>query len=272
MSEECNHNCDECGKDCDSKKIQKLEANPLSNIKHTIGIISGKGGVGKSTVTILLANALQNKGYKVGILDADVTGPSIGYAYNITTKPMGSELGIYPAETKNGIKVISMSMLLNNASDPVIWRGPMIGGVVTQFYKDVIWQDLDYLLIDMPPGTSDVALTVFQSIQTDGAVIVSTPQMLVEEIVEKAIKMSETMNIKILGLVENMSKILCPHCKEPISIYGQSSIKNLASKHGISNIAELVMNPEITKSIDEKQAHTIITDELDGIVESIASI
>ena len=218
---ECNHNCASCGVQGCSSRIEKLK-NEKSKIKHCIAIVSGKGGVGKSFVTSLIASSLNKLGYKVGVLDGDITGPSILKAYGIHERAYGDKEGhIYPAITKSGIKMISSNMLVDNESDPIIWRGGLITTLLGQFYKDVLWEELDYLLIDMPPGTSDVTLTTFQSIPLDGIIVVTSPQDLVSLIVEKAINMANAMNINILGLVENMSYVECPNCKEKIFLYGE---------------------------------------------------
>lgn len=271
MSSECTHDCSSCSSNCSSKnQIVKEKPNDLSRIKHIIGIVSGKGGVGKSLVTSELAVLLKRKGYKVGILDADITGPSIPNAFGITQKAAGSELGIYPATSKTGIEIMSINMLLDDPTMPVVWRGSMISGAVKQFYTDVIW-DVDYLLVDMPPGTGDVPLTVFQSLPLDGIIIVSSPQGLVNMIVEKAINMANTMNVKVLGIVENMSFIKCPDCGRIINLFGDSQIDKIAKKFGIAANTRLPINPDIAKAVDQGLIEEINIDELE-IISSMLEI
>ncbi|MEG1429756.1 MAG: P-loop NTPase, partial [Hydrogenoanaerobacterium sp.] len=214
MSENCSHNCESCGENCSERKPESLLEKPheLSHIKKVIGVVSGKGGVGKSLVTSLLAVLAQRSGYKTAILDADITGPSIPTAFGLHEKAQGNELGLYPVKSKTGISVMSLNLLMENETDPVVWRGPIIAGTVKQFWTDVIWDDIDYMFIDMPPGTGDVPLTVFQSIPVDGIIIVASPQELVGMIVEKAVNMAKMMNIPVLALVENMSYVTCPDC------------------------------------------------------------
>ncbi len=225
---ECNTDCSNCSQaDCESR-IEKERPNDFSQIKNVIAVLSGKGGVGKSMVTSLMAVELTRQGYKVGILDADITGPSIPRAFNLNEKVKGSEAGIYPAKTTLGTKIISINLLLDDATDPVLWRGPIISGVLKQFYTDVVWGELDYLLIDLPPGTGDVALTIFQSLPVDYAVIVTSPQDLVSMIVEKAIKMAEMMDIKILGAVQNFSYVVCDDCGNKIDLFGSEKESNLS--------------------------------------------
>jgi len=225
---ECNHNCEGCSQeDCDSR-IDKEKTNDLSQIKNVVAVVSGKGGVGKSMVTSLLAVELTRLGYKVGILDADITGPSIPKSFNINDKVMGNESGIFPAKSSLGTKIISINLLLENNTDPVLWRGPIISGVLKQFFTDVIWGELDYLLIDMPPGTADTALTIFQSLPVDYALIVTSPQDLVSMIVEKAIKMADMMNISVLGAVQNFSYVVCDKCGNKIELFGNENNDNLS--------------------------------------------
>ena len=251
---ECTHDCSTCGQSCGERTApQSFEAKPhdLSHIKKVIAVVSGKGGVGKSLVTSSLATAMHKRGKKVGILDADITGPSIPKAFGIHERAMGSELGIYPVESKGGISVMSLNLLTDNETDPVIWRGPVIAGTVKQFWTDVIWGDVDYLFVDMPPGTGDVPLTIFQSLPLDGIVIVTTPQDLVGMIVGKAVKMANMMNIPILGIVENMSYITCPDCGKKISIFGESHVESVALEHGIANIVKVPVDGELTRAADE---------------------
>ena len=229
MSASCNHDCANCNAECGERKVIEPEKpNELSRIKKVIAVVSGKGGVGKSTVTSLLACAMKRRGKNVAVLDADITGPSIPKAFGIHEKAMGNETGIFPAMSKSGIEVMSVNLLLDNDTDPVLWRGPILGGTVKQFWTDVIWNDVDFMFIDMPPGTGDVPLTVFQSIPVDGIVIVTTPQELVSMIVGKAVKMAKMMNVPIVGLVENMACFKCPDCGKEHFIFGKSRLEAAA--------------------------------------------
>ena len=249
----CTHDCSTCGADCSSRSgggIQKAELNPYSSVKKVIGIVSGKGGVGKSMVTALSALAATRDGYKTGIMDADITGPSIPKMFGVHTKAYGSEFGILPEETPMGIKLMSINLLVENETDPVVWRGPVIGGVVEQFWSEVCWGDLDVLFIDMPPGTGDVPLTVFQSIPVDGIIVVTSPQDLVSMIVGKAVKMAKLMNIPVLGLVENMSYITCPDCGRKIEMFGPSQAKAVAAEYGIELIEQLPIDPVLSQEAD----------------------
>ena len=269
---ECTHDCSTCGVDCGSRETpQSLLEKPheQSHITKVIGICSGKGGVGKSMVTALLAVLAQRNGLRVGILDADITGPSIPKAFGIKDKATGSETGFFPVRSKTGIDVMSLNLLLENESDPVVWRGPVIAGAVKQFWTDVIWGNKDILFIDMPPGTGDVMLTVFQSIPVDGIVLVSTPQELVTMIVEKALKMAEMMDIPTLGLVENMSYIACPHCDEKVSLFGESRLHELAEKYQIPLTAALPIDAKLAGGIDKGMIELFNGDWLDSIIEGI---
>ena len=252
MAEEnCNHDCSSCSSDCASRQVPPHEKpHAKSTIRHTIGVISGKGGVGKSIVTSMLAVALAQKGYHVGILDADITGPSIPKAFGVKPGVEGDETGLLPVKTAGGIDIMSLNLLLPDETSPVIWRGPVIAGTVKQFYTDVIWEDLDYLLIDCPPGTGDVPLTIFQSIKLDGVVIVSSPQELVSMIVAKAANMAGMMNIPVLGLVENMSYVKCPDCGKEIRVFGESHIEDVARSFGYSVLARLPMDPRFAALVD----------------------
>ena len=252
MSENCNHNCNGCQENCAEREKSDFSVEPheLSNIKKVIGIISGKGGVGKSMVTSMLAVSMNRLGYHTAILDADITGPSIPKAFGIKEKATGSKLGLNPVKTKTGIDIMSVNLLLNNDTDPVIWRGPIIGNVVKQFWTDVIWKDVDYMFIDMPPGTGDVPLTVFQSIAVDGIIVVTSPQELVSMIVAKAVKMAEMMNIPIIGLIENMSYFKCPDCGKEHKIFGDSHIDEIAKEHKLQVLAKLPINPKISAACD----------------------
>lgn len=254
MSENCNQNCSSCSKDCAERKEQKIDfsekPHELSNIKRVIGIISGKGGVGKSMVTSMLAVTMNRMGYHTAILDADVTGPSIPKAFGIKGKAASSELGLFPVKTKTGIDIMSVNLLLKNDTDPVVWRGPIIGNTVKQFWTDVIWSDVDFMFIDMPPGTGDVPLTVFQSIAVDGIIVVTSPQELVSMIVSKAVRMAEIMNIPIIGLVENMSYFKCPDNNKIYKIFGDSHIEEIADKHNLKVLAKLPVDPKISAAGD----------------------
>lgn len=252
---ECTHDCSNCSSSCDSRTEPESfieKPNQMSKIGKVIGVVSGKGGVGKSMVTQLLATAFSRRGYHCGILDADITGPSIPKAFGLTEKAMGNETTIFPVKTKKlGIDVMSINLLLPNDTDPVVWRGPVIGGTVKQFWTDVLWDNVDYLFVDMPPGTGDVALTVFQSIPVDGIVVVTSPQDLVSMIVGKAMKMAQLMNIPVLGLVENMSYVECPDCGKRLSVFGASHIEEIAKSYGVPVLAQMPINPALAKACDE---------------------
>ncbi len=248
----CSGNCSSCGQSCGSRKEPQSLLEPTgeyNNIKHVIGVVSGKGGVGKSMVTSSLAVLMNKMGYKVGILDADITGPSIPKSFGINSKVYQNELGILPAETKNGIKIMSINLLLEDKEAPVLWRGPVIAGAVKQFWHDVVWGDLDYLFVDCPPGTGDVPLTVFQSIPLDGAVIVTSPQDLVSMIVKKAYNMANMMNIPVLGIVENMSSVICPECKTEFKIFGSGS-DSIAEELGIDLLGKMPIDVDLAKAVD----------------------
>lgn len=254
MSEECTHDCSSCSSNCASRDPKSfLEApHPDSKIGKVIGIVSGKGGVGKSMVTDLLALEFARRGYHCGILDADITGPSIPKAFGLTEKATGNETTIFPVKTKKyGIDVMSINLLLENETDPVVWRGPVIGGTVKQFWTDTLWDNVDYLFVDMPPGTGDVALTVFQSIPVDGIVVVTSPQDLVSMIVGKAVKMAEMMNIPVLGLIENMSYAECPDCGKRIPVFGESHIGDVAAIYHVPVLAQMPINPSLAASCDQ---------------------
>ena len=249
----CNHDCSSCSESCGEKKTKEdfyEKLNPLSNVKNVIGVVSGKGGVGKSLVTSSLAVAFNNMGYKTAVLDADITGPSIPKTFGIKEKCQGNDSGLFPVVTETGIEVMSINLLLPNETDPVIWRGPIIAGTVKQFWTDVIWQDIDYMFVDMPPGTGDVALTVFQSIPVDGIVVVTSPQDLVSMIVEKAVKMANMMDIPILGVVENMSSFKCPDCGKIHNIFGDSKTAEIAEKMGTELLAQVPIDPEMATYVD----------------------
>ncbi len=270
---DCNHDCNECGVDNCSSRIEKLQLNSKSRIKHTIAIVSGKGGVGKSFVTSLIGSKLNKLRFKVGILDGDITGPSIPKSFNIHEAAYGDGDGlVLPAETKSGIKIISSNMLLENEDDPIVWRGSLVTTLLSQFYKDVVWGELDYLLIDMPPGTSDVTLTAFQSIPLDGIIIVTSPQDLVSLIVTKAIKMANMMNIPVLGMVENMAYVECSHCKEKIYIYGKSKIEEFAKNNGLNYLTSLPIKEGNSTLVDSGEIEKIELEEVNPIIEVIKNM
>ena len=240
-----------------------------SSIKKVIGVVSGKGGVGKSMVTDLLAVAFSRKGYHCAIMDADITGPSIPKAFGLTQKAEGTQDTIYPVKTKTGIDVMSINLLLENETDPVIWRGPVIAGAVKQFWTDVLWEDVDYMFVDMPPGTGDVPLTVFQSLPLDGIVVVTTPQDLVSMIVGKAVKMAEMMDVPVLGIVENMSYVECPDCGKKISIFGESHVKEVADKYNLLVLSQLPINPSLTAAVDAGKVEDLEFSYMDDAVKII---
>lgn len=250
----CTQDCSACGSDCGERRAPqdlRQPANELSSIKKVIAVISGKGGVGKSTVSCTLAAAMAQRGKKVGILDADITGPSVPKAFGIHRRAEGSELGIYPAVSRGGVEVMSLNLLTEAETDPVVWRGPVIAGAVQQFWTDVIWGDLDYLFVDMPPGTGDVPLTVFQSLPVDGVIVVSAPQTLVGMIVTKSVKMAGLMNVPVLGLVENYSYFRCPDCGGEHPIFGESTIDILGAQLSLPVLAKLPLDPALARAVDE---------------------
>ncbi len=252
MSENCTHDCSSCSADCSSRDM-RVPANAMSSIKRVIAVVSGKGGVGKSTVTASLAVAMAKKGRKVAILDADITGPSIPTAFGIHQKATGTDAGIDPAVTAGGIKLMSLNLLTANETDPVIWRGPVIAGVVTQFWQEVVWGDVDYMFVDMPPGTGDVPLTVFQSLPVDGVIVVTSPQDLVSMIVTKAVNMAKMMDIPVLGLVENYSYFQCPDCGKRHAIFGESHLDQVAAELEVPVLAKLPMDPSLAAAFDAGQ-------------------
>lgn len=271
MSENCTHDCSSCSASCSSRKKESMlkEPHKQSKIKKVIGVVSGKGGVGKSLTTALLASYANKKGYSVGIMDADITGPSIPHMFGVHEHATGSEAGIDTVLTPSGMQLMSMNLLLDDETTPVVWRGMVISGTVMQFWTDVIWKDLDLLFIDMPPGTGDVPLTVFQSIPVSGIVIVSTPQDLVKMVVEKAVNMAGIMNIPVLGLVENMSYLSCPDCGKKIEVFGKSKADELASQYGILSTAKLPIDPKIASYADNGRVEDYETDALKELFEQI---
>ena len=254
MSENCTHDCSSCGVDCPSRTGEQPDfsapANPNSRVKKVIGVVSGKGGVGKSMVTSLMSALMRRRGHSVGILDADVTGPSIPKAFGVKGQLMGSEEGIFPAVSATGIKMVSLNLLLSSETDPVVWRGPIIAGTVKQFWTDVMWEDVDFMFVDMPPGTGDVPLTVFQSLPLDGILIVTSPQELVGMIVEKAANMARMMNVPVLGIVENMSYFICDQCGKEHRIFGDSHVEEIAGRFGVQHVARLPIQPALASACD----------------------
>ena len=271
MAEECTHNCSTCSAGCSSKEKQSLKEQPhaLSSVKHIIAVVSGKGGVGKSLVTSMLAVNMQRLGYKCAILDADVTGPSIPKAFGLKAGVDGDDNGMIPPTTTSGIDVMSVNLMLDDETKPVVWRGPVIAGTVKQFWSDVVWNEVDYMFVDMPPGTGDVPLTVFQSLPLDGIIIVSSPQELVSMIVEKAVNMASLMDVKLLGLVENYSYIACPDCGKIIKPYGESNIDALAEEHGTSVLAKLPIDPELASHCDKGVIELFEGDYLERAADAI---
>lgn len=272
MSENCNHKCSDCNEKCESRDM-RANLREGSSVKKVIGIVSGKGGVGKSLVTSLLACKMNKLGFKTAILDADITGPSIPESFGLGDKrASGGENYLDPVVTDSGIQLMSMNFLLPNENDPVIWRGPVIGGAVKQFWTDVAWKDVDYMFVDMPPGTGDVPLTVFQSLPVDGIIVVSSPQQLVRVIVEKAVKMANMMNIPILGLIENMSYVQCPKCDEKIYVFGKSNIEKIGESFNIPVLARLPMRPETSYAVDSGDIESLEVSELHEAAEVIKKL
>lgn len=271
---DCNHNCSSCGESCNEREPSSLLAklSEGSTVKKVIGIVSGKGGVGKSMVTSQLAVTMQRRGYRTAVLDADITGPSIPKAFGITEKATGSETALFPVKTKTGIQVMSVNLLLENDTDPVLWRGPIIGSVVTQFWTDVYWDDVDYMFVDMPPGTGDVALSTFQSLPVDGIVIVASPQELVGMVVEKAVRMAEMMDVPILGIVENMSYLVCPDCGKKIHLFGESTSSEAAARHGLDLLAEMPIDPALASLTDKGAIEDFEGNWLDGVADAVEKL
>ncbi len=276
--ENCTHDCGSCSAACNSRTMDPSQfqekLSPESSVKKVIGVVSGKGGVGKSLVTSLLACRMREKNYRVGILDADITGPSIPKAFGIHEQIRVTPDGrlLVPAPTASGIDIISSNMILDHETDPVIWRGPVIAGAVKQFWSETYWENIDYMFVDMPPGTGDVPLTVFQSLPVDGIVIVTSPQELVSMIVTKAVNMAKKMEIPIIGLVENMSYLECPDCGKKISVFGESHVDEVAKENGISVLAKIPICPEIAKAVDAGSVEQVKADFLDQAVEAIEKL
>ncbi len=269
---DCNHNCSSCSENCSERENNPFQIKPLRDgcrVGKVYGVVSGKGGVGKSMVTSQLAVTMRRRGYNVAVLDADITGPSIPKAFGVHTRATGSEDAILPVETRTGIQLMSVNLLLEHETDPVIWRGPVIGGVVQQFWGDVLWQDVDYMFVDMPPGTGDVALNVFQTLPVDGVIIVASPQELVSMVVEKAVKMAQMMNIPILGLVENMSYVACPDCGKKIYLFGQGKTEEAAARYQLPLLAKMPIDPELAKLVDDGNIESFQGTWLDGVADAI---
>ena len=276
MSENCNHDCNSCAANCASREGSApnfaAPANANSRVKKVIGVVSGKGGVGKSLVTSLMAALMRRRGHSVAILDADITGPSIPTAFGVHTQLMASEAGIYPAVSATGIKIVSLNLLLDNETDPVVWRGPIIAGTVKQFWSDVMWEDVDFMFVDMPPGTGDVPLTVFQSLPLDGVLVVTSPQELVGMIVEKAANMAAMMNIPVLGIVENMAYFKCDQCGKEHRIFGDSHVDEIAARRGIANVARLPIDPAIAAACDGGSVEMLEAPWLEALATALEKI
>ena len=270
MSENCNHDCSSCGENCESRQQSFLK--PLHEgaaVGRVIAVVSGKGGVGKSLVTSLLACEMQRRGHRAAVLDADITGPSIPQLFGVHEGARGGENFILPVETKTGIQMMSMNVLLPKETDPVVWRGPVIAGAVEQFWTDVIWNDVDYMFVDMPPGTGDVPLTVFQSLPVNGLVVVASPQELVSMVVQKAVKMAQMMNIPIVGLVENMSYITCPDCGKKLYPFGEGKTQQAADEYGLPLLARMPIDPELAHLVDQGRIEDFQGNWLDAVADKL---
>ena len=276
MSENCTHDCGSCTANCASRESGQpdfsVKANAHSRVKKVIGVVSGKGGVGKSAVTSLLSVILRRRGLSTAILDADITGPSIPKAFGVKGQLMASDDGIFPASSTTGIKMVSLNLLLDNETDPVVWRGPVIAGTVKQFWTDVMWEDVDFMFVDMPPGTGDVPLTVFQSLPVDGILIVTSPQELVGMIVEKAVHMAQMMNIPVLGIVENMAYFQCDECGKKHYIFGRSHLEEIAGRNGIAVTAQIPMDPALAAACDSGKIEMIEAPWLDGVADALQKL
>ncbi len=273
MSENCSGNCSSCGENCGERKQESLlaELNERSKVKKVIAVVSGKGGVGKSTVTAMLAAAVQRRGLRAAILDADITGPSIPKAFGVEECADAEEACLHPAVSKTGVQIMSINLLLDNASDPVLWRGPIIAGAVKQFWTDVIWDNVDYMFVDMPPGTGDVPLTVFQSLPIDGVIIVTSPQELVSMIVGKAVRMANMMQVPVLGLVENYSYFRCPDCGREHAIFGESHLAETAKEYHLPVLARLPIDPNVAKACDSGNAESLTCEDLEPVLTAVLS-
>ncbi len=274
MSEQCTGNCSSCGASCSDRKAESMLAqlNSKAKVGKVIAVVSGKGGVGKSTVTAMLATAMQRAGKRAAILDADITGPSVPKAFGVTEVSGASEEGFYPAVTKTGIQVMSINLLLDDANDPVLWRGPIIAGAVKQFWTDVFWDDVDYLFVDMPPGTGDVPLTVFQSLPIDGVIIVTSPQELVSMIVGKAVRMANMMAVPVLGVVENYSYFRCPDCGKRHALFGESHLASIAEEYHLPVLAQLPIDPAVAEKCDRGLAEELDTAEIEAAIAAIGKL
>ena len=276
MSENCTHDCGSCSANCASRvggaPDFSAKANPHSRVKKVIGVVSGKGGVGKSMVTSLMSVILRRRGLSTAILDADITGPSIPKAFGVRGQLMASDEGIYPAYSTTGVKMVSLNLLLDNETDPVVWRGPVIAGTVKQFWSDVMWEDVDFMFVDMPPGTGDVPLTVFQSLPVDGILIVTSPQELVGMIVEKAVHMAQMMNIPVLGIVENMAYFQCDQCGKRHYIFGQSHLEEIAGRNGIGVTARMPLDPALAAACDEGRVEMVEAQWLEGVADALQAL
>ncbi len=271
---ECTHDCSSCGENCSSRDPKSFLEKPhnLSNIKKVIGVVSGKGGVGKSLVTALMSVLTSRAGYKTAILDADITGPSVPKMFNLTKRAETDNDGIYPVKSKTGIDVMSINLLLEDPTDPVVWRGPVIAGAVKQFWTDVIWGDIDFMFIDMPPGTGDVPLTVYQSIPIDGIIVVTSPQDLVSMVVGKAVKMAQMLDIPILGLVENFSYVLCPDCGKKIAVFGESKVDGVANELGIDTVCKIPIDQKLASACDKGMIELFEGDWLNMLLKKIVEL
>ncbi len=272
---ECNHNCESCSANCSDRSNPSdfhEPAHKLSSIKKVIGIVSGKGGVGKSMTSSMLSVLLNRRGYHTAVLDADITGPSIPKLFGIHGRATGDENGIFPASTKTGIDIMSVNLMLENEEDPVVWRGPVIAGAVKQFWQEVIWKDVDFMFVDMPPGTGDVPLTVFQTLPVDGIVVVASPQELVSMIVAKAVKMANMMNVPILGIVENMSYVACPDCGKKISVFGDSHVDEIAGRFDLPVLAKMPIDPRLAQNADSGNIEDFEGDYLDGAADAVEKL
>ena len=271
MSSACSGNCASCGSDCADRKAESLLAklNEKASVKKVIAVVSGKGGVGKSTVTAMTAVAMARRGKRVAVLDADITGPSAPMAFGVKECQGATKDGLYPAVTRGGIQLMSINLLLDNDTDPVVWRGPVIAGAVKQFWTDVIWEDVDYMFVDMPPGTGDVPLTVFQSLPVDGIIIVTSPQDLVSMIVTKAVKMANMMHIPVLGFVENYSYLQCPDCGKHIEVFGKSHLDQVAEEFSLPVLARLPIDPQVAHCYDSGLMETVNTDALEDLLDAV---
>ena len=268
---ECTHDCSTCGENCAERSTESFRKalNPASSVKKVIAVVSGKGGVGKSLVTSLMASEMQRRGHNCAILDADITGPSIPKSFGIHEHATGTDQYIIPVSTHTGLQIMSINLILENETEPVVWRGPVIAGAVTQFWTDVLWTDVDYMFVDMPPGTGDVPLTVFQSLPVDGIVIVTSPQDLVGMIVAKAVNMANMMNIPVLGIVENMSYFKCPDCGKEHAIFGESKVEKIAKEYGIAHFARLPMDPVVATMVDAGEVESVSGEHIAPIVDYI---